>query len=247
MNKFNDSALALVDGHVLIKDIDTGDVLLDKHNAINFENIAVAIASLLGGATDAVTSAGFTITNMAFGNGGTSIDGTGSVSYKTPNTDTASGTLYNATYTKDVSDNTDLDNRVTVVKYDGQVYSDVIVTCTLDYNDPITSAGSFAIGTEYTIVSVGTGTPTDFTLIGATDSNPGTVFTATGAGTGDGTATSQSALDNSSSMTGEYIFDEIGLINEAGKYISHIVFHPIQKSANRKIQVIYTLRIRAGS
>ena len=73
------------------------------------------------------------------------------------------------------------------------------------------------------------------------------MFTATGAGTGDGTATSQSALDNSSSMTGDYIFDEIGLINEADKYISHIVFHPIQKSANRKIQVIYTLRIRAGS
>ena len=247
MKNFKDSTLALVDGHVLIKDIDTGDVLLDKHNAINFENIAVAIASLLGGAIDTATSAGFTITKMAFGNGGTSIDGTGTVSYKTPNTDSASGTLYNVTYTKDVSDNTDLDNRVTVVKYDGQVYSDVIVTCTLDYNDPITNAGSFSIGTEYTIVSAGAGTPTDFTLIGATDSNPGTVFTATGAGTGDGTATSQSALDNSSSMTGDYIFDEIGLINEANKYISHIVFHPIQKSANRKIQVIYTIRIRAGS
>ena len=40
MKNFKDSTLALVDGHVLIKDIDTGDVLLDKHNAINFENIA---------------------------------------------------------------------------------------------------------------------------------------------------------------------------------------------------------------
>ena len=117
MKNFKDSTLALVDGHVLIKDIDTGDVLLDKHNAINFENIAVAIASLLGGAIDTATSAGFTSTKMAFGNGGPSIDGTGTDSYKTPNY-SASGTLYNVTYTKDVSDNTDLDNPVTVVKYD---------------------------------------------------------------------------------------------------------------------------------
>jgi hypothetical protein len=47
------------------------------------------------------------------------------------------------------------------------------------------NSGSFVIGREYTIVSVGT---TDFTLIGATDSNVGTVFTATGVGTGTGTA-----------------------------------------------------------
>ena len=47
------------------------------------------------------------------------------------------------------------------------------------------NSGSFVVGREYTIVSVGT---TDFTLIGATDSNVGTVFTATGVGTGTGTA-----------------------------------------------------------
>jgi len=40
-------------------------------------------------------------------------------------------------------------------------------------------------GTEYKILTTG---DTDFTLVGATDSNPGTVFTATGAGLGTGTA-----------------------------------------------------------
>ena len=31
-NKLKDKAFIEVDGHVLIKDIDTGEVLLDKHN-----------------------------------------------------------------------------------------------------------------------------------------------------------------------------------------------------------------------
>ena len=48
------------------------------------------------------------------------------------------------------------------------------------------SAGSFVSGLEYTIKTPGT---TDFTLIGAADSNIGTVFRATGIGTGDGVAT----------------------------------------------------------
>ena len=47
------------------------------------------------------------------------------------------------------------------------------------------TAGSFLIGEAYTIVTTGT---TDFTLIGASNSNPGTEFVATGVGTGTGTA-----------------------------------------------------------
>ena len=47
------------------------------------------------------------------------------------------------------------------------------------------TAGDFVIGTKYTITATNT---TDFTAIGAVDSNPGTVFEATGAGTGTGTA-----------------------------------------------------------
>lgn len=51
---------------------------------------------------------------------------------------------------------------------------------------PTTAGGSFVIGTEYVIATLGT---TDFTLIGATQNVVGTVFTATGAGSGNGTAT----------------------------------------------------------
>jgi len=46
-------------------------------------------------------------------------------------------------------------------------------------------AGAFVVSTEYIITVTGT---TDFTLIGAANSNVGTVFTATGVGSGDGEA-----------------------------------------------------------
>lgn len=58
---------------------------------------------------------------------------------------------------------------------------------TLEYTSKpaATTAGSFVVGRSYQIVTSGT---TNFTTIGASDSNIGTVFTATGAGTGTGTA-----------------------------------------------------------
>ncbi len=51
-------------------------------------------------------------------------------------------------------------------------------------SNPVT-AGSFVVGTSYSIVTVGT---TNFTLIGAASNTVGVVFTATGVGSGTGTA-----------------------------------------------------------
>jgi len=199
-NSFADRTLALIDGHVLIQDYDTNEVLLDKHNAINYENFSVAIASLLSGTVDSGTGAGFEITKMKFGNGGTVIDATGNVEYKTTNTDTKLGDLYNQTYEKivDVDDagNTDTtNNKVEIQTYSGQPYSDVVVTCTLDYAEP----------------------------------------------------SGQETTDTTTSMNGNFTFDEIALQTAATTRLSHICFHPIEKSANRKIKVIYTIRIQAGS
>jgi hypothetical protein len=50
----------------------------------------------------------------------------------------------------------------------------------------VKTAGSFTVGWEFTITTVGT---TDFTLIGAASNTVGVTFVATGAGAGDGTAT----------------------------------------------------------
>lgn len=55
-----------------------------------------------------------------------------------------------------------------------------------------------------------------------------------------------------SDFNGEFIFNELGLKSKgteglnSGYLLSHIVFHPVQKSANRVIQIIYTLRIRVA-
>jgi hypothetical protein len=60
-----------------------------------------------------------------------------------------------------------------------------IGTSTLYSNGAITTAGSFVVGVPYTIQSVGT---TNFVAIGASANTVGTVFIASGAGSGTGTA-----------------------------------------------------------
>lgn len=60
------------------------------------------------------------------------------------------------------------------------------VRCIANVPGPVVSnAGTFVVGQQYSIVSVGT---TNFTLIGASANTVGVVFTATGAGSGTGTA-----------------------------------------------------------
>ena len=53
-------------------------------------------------------------------------------------------------------------------------------------NNQTITAGSFVVGASYKILTAGT---TDYTLIGAANSSVGTVFIATGIGSGTGTAT----------------------------------------------------------
>lgn len=62
-----------------------------------------------------------------------------------------------------------------------------IVTVTQNAHGYLTNAGSFIVGQQYKIVSTGSGS-TNFTLIGAASNTVGTIFTATGVGTGSGTA-----------------------------------------------------------
>ena len=61
-------------------------------------------------------------------------------------------------------------------------------TSTMAITSPTDNAGSFVVGKSYAITFAGN---TDFTTVGSTDSNVGTIFTATGLGTGTGTATRQ--------------------------------------------------------
>jgi len=124
-----------IEGHIKIHDPISKEVYINKRNAIHYENISVALANSL-----ANSGQGF-IYNMAFGNGGTSIDPTGIITYLTPNTSGVNASLYNQTYSKIVNQNssTNLDptrNFMETRHTTGNNYTDVFVTCLLDYGEP---------------------------------------------------------------------------------------------------------------
>ena len=59
----------------------------------------------------------------------------------------------------------------------------------------------------------------------------------------------QEAFDNSTDLNGEFVFDELGLKSwggepDIGKLLTHVIFHPVQKSLNRLMQIDYTVRIQ---
>jgi hypothetical protein len=188
--------LAKIEGFVKIFNPETGEVLVDKKNAIHYENISISMAQTLSD-----RNVGY-IYLMAFGNGGSSVDPTGVITYLPPNTTGQNADLYNETYTKVVDDNSAADtdpnnNKMTVLHTNGKAYTDILVQCLLDYGEP---AG-------------------------------------------------QQAFDNSTNFNGEFVFDELGLKTWNGsatdlRLITHVIFHPVQKSLNRQIQIDYTLRIQ---
>lgn len=124
-----------VQGFVKIWDPNTSEVLVDKRNAVNYENMSDALALTLA-------NRGYgQIYQMAFGNGGASIDTSGLITYLPPNTTGQNASLYSQTYAKIVDDtllsNTNpTRNRMLVTHTSGRLYTDIIVQCLLDYGEP---------------------------------------------------------------------------------------------------------------
>lgn len=184
------------EGHIKIFDPETKEVFVDKRNAIHYENMSIAMVNSL-------SNQGLgQIYELAFGSGGTAVDPTGLITYLTPNTVGTNASLYNQTYSKIIDQNAsaNLDpvrNKMEIRHISGATYSDIIVTCILDYGEP------------------------------------------------DG----QEAFDNSQTLDGNFVFDELGLRSfnpsGTGKLLTHVVFHPVQKSLNRLLQVDYTIRIQS--
>ncbi len=193
-----------VKGHITITDVTDKEnpiILVDKDNQINYENMSEAIATTL-------SSRGYgEIYEMAFGNGGASVNETGVITYLPPNTTGQNAALYNQTYAKIVDDTSvfNLDptrNKMTVSHTAGRVYTDILVQCLLDYGEP----------------------------------------------------SGQAAFDNSTQTDSAYVFDELGLLANYGtdsngnvitRLLTHVIFHPVQKSLNRQIQIDYTVRIQS--
>ena len=133
-NNYNEQSNISVDGHCVIKDMDTGEVLLDKHNAINFQNFAFAVSNLL--ANKSVNSKQFFIAEMAFGNGGTVVDANGNITYKNPLVDGVHGKLYEALEQPAGTDFSLPVDSIDVVDAESNPYSDITVKVILDYNEP---------------------------------------------------------------------------------------------------------------
>ncbi len=185
-----------IEGHIKIHNPDTGEVFINKRNAIHYENMSISLAESIANAGQ-----GF-IYEMAFGNGGTTIDPTGIITYLTPNSTGTNASLYNETYTKVVDDRASINldpirNKIETRHVTGTNYTDVFITCLLDYGEP----------------------------------------------------SNQEAFDVSTNADGAYIFDELGLKSYDpsgnGRLLTHVIFHPVQKSLNRLIQVDYTVRIQS--
>ena len=68
----------------------------------------------------------------------------------------------------------------------------------------------------------------------------------------------QQSFDTSSNNEGDYIFDELALFTfptnlnpsdgsesiDTSTMLTHVIFHPVQKSSNRIIEIIYTIRVQ---
>lgn len=125
-----------VQGHIKIYNPETNEVYIDKRNAIHYENLSISLAESLANAGQ-----GF-IYQMAFGNGGTFVDPTGIITYLTPNSTGTNSSLYNQTFIKVVDDRSvnNIDptrNKIETRHVTGTNYTDILVTCLLDYGEPV--------------------------------------------------------------------------------------------------------------
>jgi hypothetical protein len=184
------------EGHIKIFDPQSGEIFIDKRNAIHYENMSVAMVQSLSNQGQG------TVYQMAFGTGGTVVDPTGLITYLTPNTIGVNSSLYNQTYQKvidqnSIDNNDPIRNKMEIRHISGATYSDILISCLLDYGEPL----------------------------------------------------EQEAFDNSVDLSGNFVFDELGLKsynpNGEGKLLTHVIFHPVQKSLNRLLQIDYTIRVQS--
>lgn len=122
----------LVSGHVVITDRKTGEVLLDKSNAIHPKNMATAIARGLS------NTPGYQIFTLKLGNRGTYIDSNQQIIFNSPITTGDTADLYNATYAEvvdEASSSAGGGNSVLYTNIANSTSTRVIVTCVVGANE----------------------------------------------------------------------------------------------------------------
>lgn len=251
-----DTCRASIQGFVKIIDKETKEVLVDTHNDVLYGNMSVALAHALIGNANSL------LYYMAFGNGGAYVGPTGTIQYKASKGGPTSlvkeptANLYNTIYVKKLSnDSTSVANynqlsRAYIPSEDYATnYEDIIVDVTIGYSEPpvgITSAyvtQSQIDNSSFVGTSVPDETPTTF-------SSDTLVFNEIGLFAGSDNlflgGFTQTVAD-----VNAFVAQTPNFSNVAGTksklMLTHVIFHPIQKSANRSLEIVYTLRIQMGA
>jgi hypothetical protein len=206
-----------VDGHVLIADKASGEILLDRSNAIHNQNMATALSRGLSHSDYSLSVGNHQIFALCMGNGGTTVDSQGNITYLTPNIIGANAWLYNQTYYDVVDSGSSANvngNSVTYQNSTTDTSSIVIVTMNIPAGLPI---GEVTTDSP-PIPNVNSQFSFDELCL-ATYGSASTVWAST----------------PSQSTYAAYPSDSL--------LLSHIIFSPILKTANRELVITYTLTV----
>jgi hypothetical protein len=191
-DEHGDMSLKLV-GRCLIHDAATGQLLMERKNAIHPQNMALVVGRAL-----AREDNGY-VFELVFGNGGTFLNTSNTLVYKAPNIIGSAAALYNQTYSvqvDEISSGTPVTNSVVAFPSPAPALTSlVIVTAQLSALEPL----------------------------------------------------GQAVADNlTTDPEAAFVFDEIGLRSPDGLLLSHLVFSPIEKTANRAWLITYTITVSAS-
>jgi hypothetical protein len=216
-----------IEGHCLITD-DLDRVHLNQCNSIHSSNMSRIIARGLAHEDNCG------IFKIAFGNGGTTVK-SGVITYEDVNDSEWDAALHNETYYELVNAGTEGDivstDRTTsgdgCVSLDKDRLSQVVITCTLNKNEPADQTDSDNISQNFKYF--------------------------------DGPDESRPVKKYSFYTEDDYVFDEIGLFTtgtdngyennawdgtqEQQRMLTHLIFSPVRKTANRIFNIKYTLTV----
>ena len=222
---FNESIKSKIVGNLKITDKDTGEILVNKKNAIHPGNVAYVMAHALAGLPTSVDIDGNapTIGWMAFGNGGST--STATLSYRSPQVSTVydpmisgNSRLYSKTY----------DHRLVKDEPEGKSQVEIFYAGDLVDTPESTSRIKFTAVMNHNDVATQTGE-----LIPSSDSSD------------DESSVAAFTFDEIGLLVGPALGDNT--IDELKAImLTHVTFHPVLLSANRTITVEYTVTLQIG-
>jgi hypothetical protein len=216
---FNDKIDSQVIGTLKIYDKDSGEILVQKKNAIHPGNMAYILASALANKPTSVNASGSapSINWMGFGNGGSV--STTTLSYRSPRV--------NATY--DQLPITSSNSSLYVPQYE-QLTSNTVYYAGENMGGKIVPDNTAKVKFQVELIHADYATAVGETVPASdssTDTSAVEAFTIDEIGLLSGVTTSGSLLDKTKTLM-----------------LTHVTFHPVLLAANRTIVIDYTVTIQ---